>query len=291
MALTSLNFPCANCGASLTVDGSTQTPKCKYCNTQNLLPQDIWFRFHPPQAAPQYPAPSSMMMPASPRGVNPWLFIGPILSIVIIAVVSIVVPILTRGPAMPSSDPAASQPTGPLDPHASVGDPCGGRTAACAKDKSAELQCGSDDKMSVRMTCKGPNGCQVSDDGNDISCDYTLASENDPCDVTDDACSTDHQAELRCQGGVFTVISTCKGPDGCTLTPTGKKGGGYTLSCDDHIADLHDPCFDSKRTACSSDGKFFLACTAQKFAVSRPCPRGCSVKKIAGKDSVEMDCQ
>ena len=141
--------------------------------------------------------------------------------------------------------------------------------------------CGTDDKMAVAGTCKGPNACRAAINGKSISCDVTLADRGDPCNGTDDACSTDHNAELRCQAGHFVVTATCKGPDGCTLTPA-KKGEGYTLSCDDHVADVGDPCFDTERTACSSDKKTLLTCTAQRFAVDHACKGGCTVRRWWG---------
>jgi hypothetical protein len=188
--------------------------------------------------------------------------------------------------------PGVAIPGAPLVPIAAAGDACNGRRAACAKDGKAELRCAAGDTMAVAGTCKGPNACRPAIDGKIITCDVTLADPGDPCDVTDDACSTDHKAELRCQAGRFAVIATCKGADGCTLTPApARKHGGYTLSCDDHVADVGDPCFDTERTACSSDKKALLTCTAQRFAVDHACKRGCAVKKVVGTGNTEMDCK
>jgi hypothetical protein len=180
--------------------------------------------------------------------------------------------------------------SGPLNPIAAAGEPCNGRRAACSKDGKAELLCAANDTMTVVQTCRGPNACTAAADGTSITCDTTLADVHDPCNITDDACSTDHRAELRCQAGHFAVVATCKGPDGCTLTPA-KTGQGYTLSCDDHVADVGDPCFDTERTACSSDKKALLTCTAQRFAVDHLCKRGCKLRKVVGTGDKEMDCE
>ncbi len=178
----------------------------------------------------------------------------------------------------------------PLKPTATAGEPCNGRHAACSVEKNALLVCGPDDKMVVSETCKGPNACNVHPDGTTVSCDTTLADPGDTCTANSSSCSTDHKAELRCQAGHFSVISTCKGPDGCTLTPSA-KGSGYTLSCDDHVADVGDPCFDSERAACSSDKTAYLACTKQRFAVDHKCKHACTTRKIAGTSNVAMTCK
>jgi hypothetical protein len=182
--------------------------------------------------------------------------------------------------------------TGPsvrLDPMATPGEACNGRAAACGRDGKSELTCRSDQTMAVTDTCKGPNGCRATPDGTTLSCDTTYADPKDPCTVKDSSCSTDHRSELRCQGGRYAVVATCKGPDGCTLTPA-KGGDEYTLTCDDHIADVGDPCFDATRTACSSDKRSLLACTAQRFAVDRACKKECRVKKMVGTSNVAIDC-
>lgn len=284
-----IKFDCTNCGARLHVDGSVKTLTCTYCKTEMLLPESIWRRFHPEEtraaamasAAPRVP-PEGKLVRAI--GVGVALF-----SLFIALVVGVIIFIATRAATSSVSISGPPIPSSPLDPMASPGDPCNGRVHACSRDNKAELACGPGQKMAVTQTCKGPNGCRATSDRETISCDTTYADPKDSCEVTDSACSTDHKAELRCQGGHYAVISTCKGPDGCTLTPS-KKGSGYTLSCDDHVADVGDPCFDGERTACSSDKKAFLACTAQRFTVDHACHGGCKVKKLAGTGNVEMDC-
>lgn len=289
-----IQFACTNCGAHVSVDGSTQTPTCTYCKTEMLLPEAIWRRFHP---APEPSVPQSPPTVLGTRGIV--VMALAIAGVVLVGVCIAVVGIFARsGVAVttpPPFNPLAAlsglnlTPPPPLNPVAAAGEPCTGRRAACSQDGKGELTCGPDGKMTVTQSCKGPNACRATASGKSVTCDTTLADLNDPCDITDDACSTDHKVELRCEAGHFAVIATCKGADGCTLTPA-ESGSGYTLSCDDHVADVGDPRFDTERTACSSDRKAFLTCTAQHFVVHRACKRGCKVKKIVGTANTEMDC-
>jgi DNA-directed RNA polymerase subunit RPC12/RpoP len=268
---------CSNCGAHLRIDGSMQMVTCTYCGTQMVVPTELWLRFHPP--APR--APPTPKVAAAPRGA--------LLAIAIAGGVAglLALPALLIGTsAKQSLTPSPIAPS----PIASAGESCGGRKAACSKDGKFELTCASGGSMVATSTCKGPNGCRASTDGNSIHCDTTYAELGDPCDTTESSCSTDHKAELFCRAGKYEVGATCKGPDGCTLTPLGKDRG-YTLSCDDHIADVGDPCFGSDRVACSSDKRSLLACTAQRFAVDRACRKGCVVEKLVGTDKVRLSCK
>ncbi len=266
-------FSCTTCGAHLPVDGSAQTITCPYCQTQILVPEWLWLRFHPP--APVAP-PLAPPMNVAPKGSSLGLILGLAGGVIALVMIGLIV--------------AVTASAKPLNPIASAGDLCEGRQAACAKDGKAELHCGADGKMAVLGTCKGPNGCHPAADNTRVTCDTTYADPKDPCDEADDACSTDHKSELRCQAGHYAVISTCKGPDGCTLTPSG-KGAGYVMSCDDHVADVGDPCFASDRMACSSDKKALLTCNAQRFVVDHACKKGCVVRKLAGTDKKEMACE
>ena len=263
-------FLCENCGAHFTIDGSTQTPTCAYCHTQILLPEEVWERFHPK------PPPEPPPLPEAARGSKRPLWIALGIALAIASAIAIASFVASRQPR--------------ISFYAAAGETCRGRTSTCSLDRGAMLQCGGDDKLALAMACKGPDGCRVSADNDTLSCDETLGDPGDPCERTDGSCSTDHKAELRCQAGRFAVIATCKGPDGCTLTP--ESGGQLTLSCDDHIADVGDPCFDAERTACSSDHRAFLTCTAQRFAVDHACEGagGCAVKKNTGTSTVTMTC-
>jgi len=268
---------CTNCGARLSVDGSARRVPCGYCRAEVLLPESIWLEFHPPPAQPPpRTEPSGIGIPRS----------AIVLAVVIGATTLVGGAIAVIG-AVVGVARVVPKPI-PLNPTAAASEPCNGRRAACSADGKAELFCGTDDKMSVGGSCKGPNGCRAAVDGKTIRCDATLADRGDPCAVADDACSTAHDAELRCEAGHFAVVATCKGPDGCTLTPAGQ---GYTLSCDDHVAVAGDPCFDAQRTACSADKKALLTCTAQHFVVDHACKHGCVAKKVVGTGDTEMSCK
>jgi hypothetical protein len=283
--LAPITFACANCGARLSVDGSTRMVTCAYCRTETMLPEAVWLQFHP---TPEH-APPEVPVPGVPRGA---LLIGLLVAgVTIVGVGVAAIGAVVAGTRVTATlGPLDSIAKAPLNPIANVAEPCNGRRWACSKDGKAELVCGADDKMAVGGTCKGPNACRATLDGKSIRCDVTLADPDDPCNITDDACSTDHTAELRCEAGHFAVLATCKGPDGCTLAPS-KAGDGYTLSCDDHIAEVGDPCFDAQRTACSSDKKALLTCTAQRFVVAHKCKAGCTVRKVVGTGDVEMSCR
>jgi DNA-directed RNA polymerase subunit RPC12/RpoP len=278
-----IHFACTHCGAQLSVDGSTQTPACAYCQTQILLPEAIWRRFHP---APEPSAPQAAATGVRRSGALVIALVVAVVSVVGVVVVRVCIAVVGRV----AGTAVVPAPSGPPNPIAMAGEPCNGRRAACSKDEKAQLLCGANDRMTLAQTCKGPNACRATTSGKSVTCDTTLADLNDPCNITDDACSTDRKAELRCQAGHFAVIATCRGPDGCTVTPS-KTGSGYTLSCDDHVADVGDPCFDTERTACSSDKKTLLTCTAQRFVVHRACRRGCKVTKVVGTRDTEMDCE
>lgn len=44
-----LGLSCTQCGSSLSTDGSARTVPCPYCNTTNILPDDVWRALHPPK--------------------------------------------------------------------------------------------------------------------------------------------------------------------------------------------------------------------------------------------------
>ena len=267
-----IHFACTNCGAHLTVDGSTQTPTCAYCNTEMLLPEAIWRRFHPPlllgTAEPSCTHRREARHPRGRAGRR-----------------------RRRHRRRRHRRGRGPRRHGRHDGHLGAAQP--GRDARRGlqrpprgvlerREGGAALR--SERQDGGRATCKGPNACRATVGGKNLTCDTTLADLNDPCNIADDACSTDRKVELRCQAGHFAIIATCKGPDGCTLTPS-KTGSGYTLSCDDHVADVGDPCFDTERTACSSDKKALFTCTAQRFVVHRACKKGCMVRKLVGTAS------
>ncbi len=143
--------------------------------------------------------------------------------------------------------------------------------------------------MVVAMTCRGPAGCRL--DGTVVHCDYTHAALGDPCDVDDFTCANDGKHELRCDGAHFVAASTCKGPDGCTLTPA-HDNKGFTLSCDYHVADIGEACMKDDEWACSSDMKSELRCANGGFVVAQACkgPHACRVTKNRGDDTTTVAC-
>ena len=40
-------FSCLSCGAGLKADGTDRVVACRYCNTDNFLPEELWRRLHP----------------------------------------------------------------------------------------------------------------------------------------------------------------------------------------------------------------------------------------------------
>jgi hypothetical protein len=253
------------------------------------IPDAIWYELHPAPA--RAAAPLHVTVATAPSGASKksLLFVLLVVALPLVGtgagLIFLIIGLLgASATSLPSPSPTSTSPV------AAAGEPCKGRRAACATDGKADLVCGPGDKMVVEQTCKGPGACRASPDGASITCDATLGEVHDPCNITDDACSTDHKSELHCQAGRFAVIASCKGPDGCTLSPA-QHGQGYTLSCDDHVADVGDPCFDAERTACSSDKKSLLTCTAHRFVVHRTCRRACMVKKLVGTENMELDCE
>jgi DNA-directed RNA polymerase subunit RPC12/RpoP len=49
-----LAMTCTNCGGALTADGSSRVVPCEYCNSNNLLPDDVWRMFHPPRTLKRF---------------------------------------------------------------------------------------------------------------------------------------------------------------------------------------------------------------------------------------------
>jgi hypothetical protein len=281
-AAQTVNIACTNCGGQLVVDGSTAKPACTFCGTHNVLPADVWRRLHP-LVHPFY-----VWMPRRPRAASPdvaprtspWAALSAIGTVAILAAigVSIFVGMRHRGSSGPRGWGVAGQ-------------SCNGMEAACSTDKKAELRCGDDDTFVVALTCKGPQGCRLTADGESVSCDYTLADENDPCTVEDMACSTDKKAELRCDKTKFVKVGACTGPDGCAIAPNDKHG--YTLSCDDHIANAGDLCLESGRSACTVDKRATLVCKGDgRFAIDSQClgPTGCTVRANPTANTTTIAC-
>jgi hypothetical protein len=95
---------------------------------------------------------------------------------------------------------------------AAPADPCQ-QGPRCAGPKSA-LSCVGG--VAKPVDCRGPSGCAES--GGVARCDNTLARTGDACDEEHDfACALDRKAALECQSGVFQVVTSYTGIDGCTL--------------------------------------------------------------------------
>ena len=115
--------------------------------------------------------------------------------------------------------------SGPPNPVATPGEACNGRRAACSNDGKAQLLCGANDRMVVGQTCKGPNACRATRSGKSVTCDTTLADLKDPCNITDDACSTDLQGRAPLPGRPLRRHRDLQGP-GWLHAHAGEDGVG-----------------------------------------------------------------
>jgi hypothetical protein len=79
-------------------------------------------------------------------------------------------------------------------------------------------------------------------------------------------CTPDRRALTRCQGGRAVVVSTCRGPRGCTI--------GQAVDCDHSTAMVGDPCEGPKEIACSSDRKQLLRCNGT-YQPGEACRNAC----------------
>lgn len=280
-----VNVPCVRCGAPLEVDGSTPVPVCSYCHTRTPIPPELWKRLHPSGTThPFYlwMTPREATAASASRAVrsarSQWMWIA--LGLVVVAIVGTVVWAVRKSMAAAASAPPAG--------FGVAGGSCDGKQSACSLDKKTLLEC-ENEKLVVALTCKGPAGCRTGDHATSVSCDYTRADENDPCNVKDETCSIDGKTELRCDGSKFVPAGTCKGPDGCTVTPAKEV---YALSCDDHVADLGDVCAEDGRWACATNAKSLLRCIHGKFIVASTCKGSgaCRVMKNRAADTTSVAC-
>jgi hypothetical protein len=289
-AAAPLNFPCSSCGAPLTVDGSTPTPTCSFCGTRTALPPELWRELHPtgddqafylwmsPQAAHAVAAakhaqlePRLNTFDTKPKSSFGWNWVW-----VLIPIASIGIPVFF----------GIWDAAHPKQNFVAIGGECSDKVA-CSTDKRFMLHCIGGKWQSV-LSCRGAKGCRPTDHGHSISCDYSYANVSDPCDVNDSACSTDRKAELSCVGGKFVVSNTCRGPGGCKETP---ENDGFTLSCDDHVAKVGDPCKHDD-WACSTNFKALLRCEGTRFALKSPCrgPKACRVIPNRVSDTTTISC-
>jgi len=47
-------FTCPACGGALKVDGSNRMMDCEFCKNTIYLPDDLWFRLHPPKVVERW---------------------------------------------------------------------------------------------------------------------------------------------------------------------------------------------------------------------------------------------
>lgn len=153
---------------------------------------------------------------------------------------------------------------------------------ACATDKQAALEC-KDHKYVLAEPCKGTRGCEQKD--NKFTCDNSVSEVGDPCHFNGDyACSADKSQIVRCVDNKMTPLSSCRGPQRCTIfeLPQEKR---VEFSCDDTIAQENDPCDQENEPACSVDGKSLLLCKSKKYAATKTCTgsAGCRFEKGSNK--------
>jgi Zn finger protein HypA/HybF involved in hydrogenase expression len=47
-------FTCPSCGGALKVDGTNRMMECEFCKNTIYLPDDLWFRLHPPKTVERW---------------------------------------------------------------------------------------------------------------------------------------------------------------------------------------------------------------------------------------------
>ncbi|HZO16401.1 MAG TPA: hypothetical protein VFB62_24170 [Polyangiaceae bacterium] len=155
---------------------------------------------------------------------------------------------------------------------------------------SAALRCR--DLRLEPVGCKGPKGCTPAGDRG-ANCDRSVAGEGDVCWETADeeiACTSDART-LRCAGGRFAAVRSCRGPKGCNALGADYKGE----RCDQSVAKAGDPCERSGfwKEACSVDRKTILDCREApkkgkpdgEFKAASECPvqKGCELHALVGE--------
>jgi hypothetical protein len=170
------------------------------------------------------------------------------------------------------------------DSIASDGDTClpeNNSTAACSVDRKSFLICSANASgaatFGTKTQCRGPKQCSVT--GDEVSCDTSLQSVNDPCDQPGvGTCSEDKKRRLVCRDSKWQVDRFCRGANGCSTN-------GREVDCDESMANPGDPCGISG-LACSNDGKTELSCIGGKFTPKRACKNWCRI--LANKT---LDCE
>jgi hypothetical protein len=150
-------------------------------------------------------------------------------------------------------------------------DPVWSPAPACDDEGKSELFCQKSGVFAFKRHCRGPKGCVVKEGA--AWCDDSLQEVGDPCVSLPELCSEDGRAMLVC--GLGTVIERpCPGPSGCAHT----EAGG--VSCDTGFAYEGAPCEKQGRLGCTVADPWheakLLECNGSAFAVSKPCPGGCT---------------
>ncbi len=165
---------------------------------------------------------------------------------------------------------------------AKPGDKCDASFSPRCGDPSSAQVCVNN--VVTTLPCRGPKACTVS--ASTVSCDNSLANANDACDQPNDvACAVDHKTALECQSNKFVVAETCKGARACTVNAD-------TISCDNDVSDVGDPCHTEGDYACSADKLLALKCTAHKFVTINTC-RGkdkCRVMVLPEEKKTDFVC-
>ncbi len=280
-----LDVPCSNCGAPMSVDGTTNQPTCPYCGAQNRLSPEIQRELDERRVPSFYlwtsPEDAADAQIAAARRIKRRRALKRA-AVVGAAVLAIAVVVVFLVPLLFPHKPFAGI--------GSVDAPCNGMKWACSADGKTELHC-ERSHLTVTNVCRGPKACRVLQNGKREVCDYSLANVHDPCDTRGDyTCSADCRAELECNGSQWKVSSTCRGPDGCRTTP--RAHSGYTVHCDSFIAKAGDPCSRSDGAACSTTHDALLGCKKGQYQVTMTCrgPKGCTMAHDQVAGTTHLDC-
>ncbi|HEY2404502.1 MAG TPA: hypothetical protein VGI10_00760 [Polyangiaceae bacterium] len=162
------------------------------------------------------------------------------------------------------------------------GGKCLGNASPVCFDPQQALICNNGTYKS--LSCRGAKGCTTS--ATQLDCDNSLATLGDGCNTENDvACQLDKKAALQCKSGKFELAATCKGAHGCASEDN-------EISCDDHVADLADPCHQNNNYACTSDKKALLQCVDNKFAALDSCKgsNGCRIFELPEEKKTDFSC-
>ena len=162
------------------------------------------------------------------------------------------------------------------------GDKCSGPGLPKCLDPATALVCSNG--IATALPCRGPKACTSS--ASEVQCDNSFALVGDSCDQADDvACAVDHKSALECLNGKFALAETCKGARACQVE-------GNSISCDNDVADLKDPCRRDGDYACTGDKLMALKCVGKTFQILNTCrgKDGCRVLELPEEKKTEFMC-